>query len=173
MNTLAYYDHRNVKFSDTEISDLISLYQAGKTVAELSDQYKRTPGQIIHWLKKRGGMNTATFWEEMDIYRGSPLFREVVETGEENREKKKEEKKQREKEKEEAEETMSLAERRKEKPKEKKRQVVQQVITQETHTLLIQENQQLKTEIAELKRDVKEILRLMNALYDFESTEQE
>ncbi len=173
MNKLSYYDHRNIKFTDAEMSDLVTLYQSGKTVTELSDQYRRTPGQIIHWLKKKGGMNTATFWEAMDEYRNSPLYREVTETGEENREKKKAEKERAEKEKEEAEEMMTLAERRKKRREARRKEhtPVQQMITQEAHTLLIQENQHLKQEIAEVKRDVKEILRLMNALYDFEAQE--
>ena len=145
MNPLSYYHLREEPWTETEDVTLRSEYVDQKLdIIQIADRHYKTPGQISYRLKKLG--ITAHHYKETrgyDTYLQSDLYCEIKEAP-------KKEKQQ------------DLIER----PKRMSKALMIQ-----SYTDLQLEVNQLRSEIKGMKNDVKEILRLMTAVYDFETHE--
>ena len=143
MNPLSYYHLREEPWTETEDATLRSEYVGQKLdIIQIADRHYKTPGQILYRLKKLG----ITSYKETrgyDAYLQSDLYREI-----------------------------------KEAPKKEKQQGSMERPKRMTRALMMESNidlqlevNQLRSEIKGIKNDVKEILRLMTAVYDFETHE--
>jgi hypothetical protein len=144
MNSLDYYTRQGDVWTTEEEEQLKKEYEnPSLTVLHIADIHKRTPGGCAAMLKKLGLIVNRFSARGYEEYQKSNLYKEIVEKGTikkvENQQKKKD------------------------KEQEKER------VTQVMNTPAILQIMDLKEEIASLKKDVKEILRLMNALYEFEN----
>jgi len=143
MNHYEYYNRQKVSWEENELNDIRTEYESKQlTISEIADIHRRTPGSISYKLQKLGIISHYTLARGYDVYKISHLYKEIVTSGKRSDSDKKLKK--------EIADTSS---------KEK----IDQINTLEKDV------SELKTEIKSIKKDVKEILRLMNALYDFES----
>lgn len=142
MNRLEYYNRQKEIWSDKELQDIRIEYEEKEmTISQIADIHHRTPGSISYKLKNLGLITHNTQSRGYLDYKNSNLYKQIVETGKNN--------------------DLEKKVRKESKIKEK------------ADDLLINtpfmEILKIKNEIADLKKDVKEILRLINALYDFET----
>jgi hypothetical protein len=140
MNTLDYYNRQKDAWDAKEIEDLISEYNIKQmTISQIADNHYRTPGVISYKLKNLGIITNNTYSRGYVEYKNSSLYKEIVETG-------------------------KMADIEK-----KIKRVIKQKEKIETIPINKPSNEinEVKKEIENLKNDVKEILRLMNAIYDF------
>ena len=131
--------------------------EEGMDVIEIGNIHYKTPGQVAYRLKQIGAVDSMS----NDIrgykeYRESSLFQEVQCKGDTF----KKELLQQDK--------GSLHENKIRTTRQERRKEMQYTITTQQDTI-----QLLSAEVQTIKNDVKEILRLMNALYDFESQQQQ
>jgi hypothetical protein len=153
MNSLSYYHLREEPWTDTEDLQLRAEYVDQELdIVQIADLHYKTPGQISYRLKKLG--ITEHYYKDTrgyDKYISSALYQEIK--------------------------NAPKAHIKKEKKERKVRKTKSQLIKEHTqHQQDQKENQeeiqlevsQLRAEIKGLKKDVKEILRLMTAVYDFE-----
>ena len=153
MNSLSYYHLREEPWTDTEDLQLRTEYVDQQLdITQIADLHYKTPGQISYRLKKLG--ITEHYYKDTrgyDKYISSALYQEIK--------------------------NAPKAHIKKEKKERKVRKTKSQLIKEHTqHQQDQKENQeeiqlevsQLRAEIKGLKKDVKEILRLMTAVYDFE-----
>ena len=144
MNKLEYYDRQKEAWDDKELEYLKSYYETKEmTISQIADIHRRTPGSISHKLKVLDLIPHYTLSRGYLDYKNSNLYKEIIETSKTIKSDKK------------AKNEARL--------KEKVKSLPDITITKEIN--------EIQKEIASLKKDVKEMLRLMNALYDFE-TEQ-
>ena len=143
--SLSHYDKRSIKWTDEEIKEAIHQYSSHQTVNDIAYYFRKTPGQILYLLKKEKLITSDEFHREFGIYRESSIYREIIQEIDEVRPAKKERKGIPPKEDEKSKEDNPPRQRMKDDIKH------------------------LREEMETIKKDVKEILRLMNALYDFES----
>jgi hypothetical protein len=141
MNGLEYYNRQKENWTDKELQDIRNEYETNEmTISQIAYIHHRTPGSISYKLKNMGIISHNTFSRGYLEYKNSDLYKEIVEKGK-----------------------SSDAEMKVKKDvKLKAKTEALPVSTQ------IGEIVQMRNEIATLKKDVKEMLRLMNALYDFE-----
>jgi hypothetical protein len=140
MNKLEYYIHKKSPYDDKESEDIKIEYEnKGMNIIEIADLHRRTPGSISYKLISLGIISNSTESRGYMEYKNSDLYKEIIAL---NKEEDREKKKK------------IIKETKLKKPLEN---------TQSTEII------HLRNEIASLKNDVKEILRLMNALYDFEN----
>jgi hypothetical protein len=142
MNGLEYYNRQKEYWNDKELQDLRSEYEIKEmTISQIADIHHRTPGSISYKLKNLGLITHNTLSRGYSDYKNSKLYMKIVETGKINDSEKKIKKETKQKDK------------------------------TENNILNVQfkEIYDMRNEIADLKKDVKEILRIMNALYDFET----
>lgn len=116
------------------------------TISQIADIHHRTPGTISYKLKSLGLINHNVESRGYLEYKNSNLYKEIVKTNKSDKQIRKE---------------IELKEKKENKVKAKTESL--SVITS------CSEITELRNEISDLKNDVKEILRLMNAIYDFES----
>jgi len=141
MNRLEYYDRQKEAWEENEVNEIIDEYNTKEmTICQLADIHRRTPGSISYKLKNIGVIQHNTMSRGYSEYKSSDLYKEVVEKG-------------------------KIADSEKKIKKETKPVKEIKKVTVETIGLAT-----LLNEINELKRDVKEMLSLMNSLYDFETT---
>ncbi len=142
MNGLEYYNRQKEDWSDKEIQDLRMEYERKEMpITQIADIHRRTPGSISYKLKNIGIITHNTLSRGYLDYKNSDLYKEIVESNKRN----------------DAEKAVKKEEKLKAKTE---KMPVNTPFTEFT---------KMRNEVAELKRDVKEMLRLMNALYDFES----
>jgi len=166
MNTREYYDRQKEPWGLGEIQDIRTEYETNEmTISQIADIHKRTPGSISYKLKNLGYITHITLSRGYIEYKNSDLYKEIVEQGklEDASRKLKKERRINMSEKI-TKYTTKPTEYEVLSPNAKSKQVVE--LRLDTSSAEIAE---LKNEVLSLKKDVKEILRLMNALYDFES----
>ena len=143
MNALEYYDRQKEDWLEDELQALRSRYENQElTISQIGDLHRRTPGTMASKLKSIGVVHN--MWEARGYtdYKNSALYKEIVETSEAKR---------------------SAS-------KEKKAAKIKTKAEKAPVSTPFREIIELRNDINSLKQDVKEILRLMNALYDFESS---
>lgn len=174
MNRLEYYDRQQDSWEKEEVDSLTSEYETKEmTIRDIADIHRRTPGSISYKLKSMGLITHSAMSRGYIEYIQSELYQEIVETGKRTDAERKVKK----------EATLNMkavadAEKRefneagiqqKEetsvKKRERRKTAAETTATAE-HTVVYTE---LKREIIDLKKDVKEMLRLIHELYDFES----
>jgi len=153
MNTLEYYNRQKEAWDDKEIEDVKTEYEEKEmTISQIGDIHYRTPGSISCKLKFLGIIAHNTLARGYLDYKNSNLYKEIVEISKIADIEKKVKKVK----KEEKEEKLKII-----KEEEKKKL---KISISPVNAIIKMQN-----EIADLKKDVKEMLRLMNALYDFEN----
>lgn len=130
------------------------------TVSQIADIHRRTPGSIGWKLKKKGIVSTLIEIRGYADYRKSDLYDEIAKICKAS-DAAKLEKKEIRLQKREDKATLFADQGC------KIDKSITQVAPKAAYTTTIIS---LQKEVAELKKDVKEMLRLMNALYDFETS---
>ena len=151
MNKLEYYSCQKDPWGEEELKQLTEEYQANDmNIREIADIHRRTPGSISYKLKNLGLIEHNTLSRGYTEYRTSELSKEIVEKG--------------------RIEDAEKAEKRKEKAEKKLQKEVtpvRTIVAPPINTELLQ----LKREVKEIKEDIKKILELMNAVYEFETSQ--
>lgn len=141
MNKLDYYNRQKDVWDEKELYDIKIEYETKElTISQIADIHRRTPGSISYKLKNLGIITNNTNARGYLEYKNSSLYKEIVETGK-----------------------ATDAEKRVKK-EAKLRLKTEMSIINPTNDIT-----ELRKEVAFLRKDVKEMLRLMNVLYDFES----
>jgi hypothetical protein len=144
MNTLDYYNRQKDIWDDKELENIRTEYETnGMNIIQIADIHRRTPGSIAYKIKNLGIISCHSLAKGYFDYISSNLYREIVDSGNKNDRYKKVKK-----------------------VTEVKIKVEPLVIRVSSSDIV-----KMKDEIADLKKDVKEMLRLMNALYEFENKE--
>lgn len=176
MNPLEYYHRRGERFTESELKELGTRYDEKSSVNELADYFRKTPGQILYWLKKENKISDDVRRAAMNEYTNSSLFTELTLSRQEGKEIRF------------PKQRLTTEERkqnREERRLRKAQSAVQQAITHYTTThpqqdspstsnqllLLKDEVRSLKQEVSEMKKDLKEMIRLIHLVYDFETQE--
>jgi hypothetical protein len=140
MNSVEYYNRQKEFWGDSELQEIRTEYEnKGLTISEIADIHRRTPGSISYKLIKFGIIANNKQARGYEEYKNSNLYKEIVEKGK-----------------------LNDSERR-----------IKTNLRYETITVPPQVNipfkqlVDLRTDVETLKTDVKEILRLMNAIYGF------
>jgi len=141
MNTLDYYNRQKEVWDEKELCDIKNEYETKElSISQIADIHRRTPGSISYKLKNLGIITHNTLSKGYLEYKNSSLYKEIVETG-------------------------KATDAKKKVNKETKLKLKTEIpIINLTNDIA-----ELRKEVAFLRKDVKEILRLLNALYDFES----
>jgi hypothetical protein len=142
MNRLEYYNRKKEYWSEKEIQDIRTEYETKEmTISEMADIHRRTPGSISYKLLNLGIISHNTLSRGYFDYKNSDLYKEIVENGK-----------------------STDAEKKLNKEVKLKAKLKGLTVSNSSREIL-----DMRNEIAELKKDVKEMLCLMNALYEFES----
>ena len=141
MNRLEYYNRQKDSWDENEIQSLKSEYEKEMTISEIADIHHRTPGSISYKLKNMKLIMHNTQSRGYNEYRTSELYKEIVEKGK----------------------IMDVEK------KEKMKVKAESKVKAEIKVFYTSEITELKNEISSLKIDVKEMLRLIHELYDFEN----
>ena len=166
MNTREYYDRQKEPWGSIELQDIRCEYETNEmTISQIADIHRRTPGSISYKLKNLGLITHNTLSRGYIEYKNSKLYNDIVNESrlESAIKKNKKEKRMNMSEKitkyiTKPTESEVLA------PNPKSKQIVELRLDNSSAEFL-----ELKNEVLSLKNDVKEILRLMNAMYEFES----
>ena len=166
MNRLEYYNRQKELWDDKEIDDVRTEYETNEmTISQIADIHHRTPGSISYKLKNMGLITHNALSRGYIEYKNSMLYNEIVGQAKLESAIKRDKKEKRINMSEKITKyTTKPTEYEVLSPNAKSKQVVE--LRLDTSSAEIAE---LKNELLSLKKDVKEILRLMNALYDFES----
>ena len=146
MNELQYYNRQKEKWDDKEISNLRAEYEMKEmTISQIADIHHRTPGCISYKLKNLGIITHNTLSRGYLEYKNSNLYNEIVKKG-------------------------KLDDAKKAATKKIKNEVLISVNNDELSGVILSAKiVKIENEISSIKNDIKEILRLMNAVYDFEN----
>lgn len=172
MNKLDYYNRQKEAWDDREFQDVRDEYEIKEmTVSQIADIHRRTPGSIHYKLKSLGIILHGTLSRGYMDYIHSNLYREIIETGDANKMAKKEATLKAKMEKKEAmlKSKMDKDVTFKAKKVKKEVKINTKMDNSQISIVPFKEIIEMQIEITDLKKDVKELLRLMNALYDFES----
>jgi hypothetical protein len=144
MNCLSYYNRQKDEWTNEEIDQLREEYQNKKlTISQIGDIHHRTPGSVSCRLKKEMLISHNTLARGYNEYKNSNLYKEIVTTGDKNR-----------------------VERKKNKEEFPTNKI------QTSISLHSKEYMELKKEVSSLHEKIDEILRLINAVYTFETSEE-
>ena len=144
MNTLDYYNRQKDIWDDNELENIRTEYETnGMNIIQIADIHRRTPGSIAYKIKNLGIITCHSLARGYFDYITSNLYREIVDSG-------------------------NKSDRYK-----KVKKVTEVNVKMEPPIIRVSSSDivKMKNEIADLKKDVKEMLRLMNALYEFENKE--
>ena len=142
MNGLEYYNRQKEDWSDKELQNIRTEYETQEmTISQIADIHHRTPGSISYKLKNLGIITHNTLSRGYLDYKNSNLYKQIVERGK-----------------------SSDSEKKIKKEVKLKAKIEGLPVSTPFREIL-----EIRHEIADLKKDVTEMLRLMNALYDFES----
>jgi polyhydroxyalkanoate synthesis regulator phasin len=140
MNTVEYYNRQKELWSDTELQEIRTEYQDKEmTISEMGNIHRRTPGSISYKLKNLGLITNNNQARGYDEYKNSDLYKEIVKKGKIN-------------------------------DSEKKMKLISQYQTTSVTPQIninFKELVDLRSDVEILKTDLKEILRLMNVIYNF------
>lgn len=148
MNSLEYYNRQKNTWEENEIEEIKKQYEIEEmTISQIGDIHRRTPGSISYKLNKLGIISHTALGRGYNEYIISNLYKEI------------------------------LIKNKKEKKKAKNKLEINietsssSDISNMSNDSIVSNNEilDLKNEIIILKKDVKEILRLLNELYDFEN----
>jgi hypothetical protein len=140
MNSVEYYNRQKESWSDNETQDIRTEYEIKEmTVSQMGDIHRRTPGSISYKLKSLGIIDHNTQARGYDEYKNSNLYKEIVGKGK-----------------------ISDSER-----KIKRLSRYETISVPPQINIPFKQLVDLRTDVETLKTDVKEILRLMNAIYGF------
>jgi len=142
MNGVEYYNRQKEYWSDKEVQDIRTEYKTQEmTISQIADIHHRTPGSISYKLQNLGLVTHNTLSRGYLDYKNSNLYKQIVEK----------------------------AKRGATENKIKKEVKIKAKTEDLSLVPPFREILEMRNEITDLKKDVKEMLRLMNALYDFES----
>jgi hypothetical protein len=158
MNSLEYYNRQKESWGEKEIEDIRNQYEEKEmTISQIADIHHRTPGSISYKLQSLGIISNNKFARGYINYKNSILYKQIVETSKSN----------------DAEKKLIKEAKLKLKADDKLKLKAETKLKLKTETFPLstpfREIIEMRQEIADLKKDVKEMLHLMNALYDFES----
>ena len=146
-------ENMGTPWREPEVAQLLEEVKLGQTHEQIAKAHKRTPGGIISYLKVIAYQNHKNEMPMSEIITLTGISKNDIidyiikkEAYDELKEKRKEQKKA----------VLPISENKSQN-------------TSKPQTSQSAEIAELKNEVLSLKNDVKEILRLMNALYDFES----
>ena len=146
MNTLSFYDRSKVPWSVEESEEVRKEYEAEMlSIIDIGNKHKRTPGCIAYKLKNLGLIVHNALSRGYTEYKTSNLYIEICKEYKKCDEEKKNKKEEKLKLKGEITENVNL-----------------------TKTDMIHE---MKEEIAEMKKDIKQILSYITSIYEFEKDE--
>jgi len=152
MNKLEYYSRQKTEWDENELQQMKAEYETKQmNISEIADIHRRTPGSISYKLKLLDLIPHYMLSRGYSDYKNSALYKEIVETSTATAAEKK------------AKKEAALTAKVDTKPNDTVDTPQEEVSVQKTRGLRI------RNEIADLKKDVKEILRLINAIYDFEA----
>lgn len=141
MNSFDYYIRQKDIWDEKELCDIKTEYEEKElTICQIADIHRRTPGSISYKLKNLGIITHGTLSRGYLEYKNSSLYKEIVESG-----------------------------KSKDADKKAKEEAKLKVKAETLMTNTTNEITELKKEVALLGKDIKEMLRIINALYDFES----
>lgn len=147
MNQLSYYNKMHLPWTDEELTMIQQQYnEQGMDVIQIGNIHYKTPGQVSYRLKQIGAVDSMN--HEIRGYKeylDSSLFQEVKHNCS----------------------TFRKELKRQDRKSKKEHDMLTSRQKQQTNQQDAIEN--LTVEVQMIKSDIKEILRLMNALYDFES----
>ena len=162
MNKLEYYNRQKEDWNDKELHDIrIEYFISEMTISQIADIHHRTPGSISYKLKNLDLITHNTQSRGYLDYRNSNLYKEIVQTTKSSDAEKKVNK--------------DLKLRAKIEKELKQKAKIEGGITLKTKmesvpvNISFMEMLKMRNEITDLKKDVTEMLRLMNALYEFEN----
>ena len=156
MQSLEYYSKSKDKWSEEETRQVRIEYEIDLLdVLQIAVNHKRTPGCIGHKLKTLGILTNHTMARGYDTYKSSDLYKEICDSYKKEDAEKKERK--------------ILEVKPKRQPMFPIQSLPVSVPVELPKRRLAYEIQELRKEINEMKGDVKRILFLMNAIYEFES----
>jgi hypothetical protein len=152
MNPLEYYDRQKEEWEQEELNQLRNEYDTREmTISQIADIHHRTPGSISYKLKNLNLITHNTASRGYLEYRNSYLYKEIVESGIHRS-------------------TKKAAEKIKEVIVKPDAILVNEIVDRPVKRVrTANEIAELRAEIGVLRTDVKEILRIMNALYEFET----
>ena len=162
-HTLEYYTHQKDPWSDKELQDLRTGYEAEKGIGQLADELRRTPGSVAYRLQLLGIVTTSVLARGYAEYRASSLFKEVSVSSKAERTEKKQKKEATLKERIESKLLVEAGKNIIQSAKKKSREDTMELEE------AMQEIQALREEVKGLRTDIKEVLRLMNVVYEFSS----
>lgn len=150
MESLSYYDRSKEKYSEEESMEIKKEYEIDKhSIIEIGKKHTRTPGSIAYRLKIIGIVHHPAVARGYTEYKASELYKEVCK----EYEKKDGERKEKREERVKAKETLSVS----------------GMSTTKTSVML--ELATLKKDMEDIKKDIKQILTYMTAVYEFENDE--
>jgi len=160
MQKLEYYSRQKESWSEEELKQIKDEYETKElSISEIADIHRRTPGSIAFKLKNIDLIPHYTVSRGYSEYIHSALYKEIVENGKNEYNEKKAKKEAIT-----AEKNVIREGKIAERPLRVRGAAATEVITTQSKEIA-----ELKNEIISLKKDVKEMLRLMNSLYEFET----
>jgi hypothetical protein len=137
MNSIEYYNRQKCSWDENEVQSLKSEYETKEmTISEIADIHHRTPGSISYKLKGMGIITHSTLSRGYNEYRNSELYKNIVEKN-------------------------TIAEADEQKKKEAKKKCTEI----KTNVSSNSEIAELKIEINSIKQDVREMLCIIQKLY--------
>lgn len=161
--TLHHYDRCKVAWTPEEEAQVKREYETDcMTITEIGDKHKRTPGGIAYALKRIGLIIHNAAARGYAEYRASSLFEEICSQSKKEKEERATISEERLKRKEE------LAILKEERLKQKEdRKTLESIVATDNP---MRELQSLKKEVAEMKKDIKQMLFYITSLYEFETS---
>jgi hypothetical protein len=145
MNSLEFYTRQKESWTSTEIEQLRTEYETnGMNISEIADIHQRTPGSIAYKLQYMGSVTNTALVRGYADYKASALYKEIVEKGKTD----------------DSEKRVGGGGQR----RGFKNDGANININIQTSEL-----SELKSEVASLRQEMKEMLRVVNMLYDMAS----
>ena len=164
MNPRSFYNKQKDVWEDKESDDLYHEYTVNKmTVSQIANIHHRTPGCIAFKLKSLGLVIKHTDTHGYSEYLKSALYKEIVSQDTKITVKKPTQKQVI------VSQSEEILELRNDMNVLKQYMKTLEMKTDVDHLKRNLELLQLKNEVRNLKHDTQEILKLMNAIYDFET----